>query len=275
MLENTWGIDPAAISLVCVDMDGTLLDSNKQVPPDLWPLLDVLDSQGVRFVPASGRQLATLRDMFQGYRLPLIADNGAIVCDQDAHVISSTQIDADTVREVVRRVRHLEQAGEPTGLVLSGLDGSFVERPMLDFEDAYFHYYRNVTVVEDSASVADQGIIKAALYHLNDVTRVADHVFGGLEQTHQVVVSGRDWADLTALGVDKGKAVQALQVAMGIGPRQTLAFGDFPNDLGMLAAAAHSFAMENAHPDVKAQAKHIAPPNSQAGVVRVLEAIFC
>ena len=48
------------IKLIAADMDGTLLDSAKQLPEGLFPLIRALRARGVRFVPASGRQYYTL-----------------------------------------------------------------------------------------------------------------------------------------------------------------------------------------------------------------------
>jgi len=54
----------AQIRLVAVDMDGTLLDDQKNFPPGLDELLDQLEERGIVFVPASGRQVWSLIDMF-------------------------------------------------------------------------------------------------------------------------------------------------------------------------------------------------------------------
>ena len=55
---------PQDIRLVVADMDGTLLDEHSEIPQGFWPMLARLRSRGVEFVPASGRQYATLRAMF-------------------------------------------------------------------------------------------------------------------------------------------------------------------------------------------------------------------
>ena len=47
------------IRLIAADMDGTLLDSRKQLPEGLFPLVRALHERGVRFAPASGRQFYT------------------------------------------------------------------------------------------------------------------------------------------------------------------------------------------------------------------------
>ena len=48
------------VRLVVSDMDGTLLTSGGVVPDDFWPLLETMRRRGITFVPASGRQYATL-----------------------------------------------------------------------------------------------------------------------------------------------------------------------------------------------------------------------
>lgn len=55
---------PQDIRLVVADMDGTLLDEHSEIPQGFWPMLARLRSRGIEFVPASGRQYATLRAMF-------------------------------------------------------------------------------------------------------------------------------------------------------------------------------------------------------------------
>ncbi len=52
---------------------------------------------------------------------------------------------------------------------------------------------------------------------------------------------------------------------------QIMAFGDSENDIEMLELAGIAYAMENADGNVKAVATALAPANSQAGVIRVLE----
>ena len=48
------------IKLIAADMDGTLLDSQKRLPPELPALLAELKAAGIRFAATSGRQYYTL-----------------------------------------------------------------------------------------------------------------------------------------------------------------------------------------------------------------------
>jgi hydroxymethylpyrimidine pyrophosphatase-like HAD family hydrolase len=84
----------------------------------------------------------------------------------------------------------------------------------------------------------------------------------------------RTWVDVVSPTADKGHAVAALQHDLGISADETVVFGDFLNDLGMLDRATYAFAMANAHPDVTARSWRTAPANTSNGVVRTLRALL-
>ncbi len=50
-----------------------------------------------------------------------------------------------------------------------------------------------------------------------------------------------------------------------------MVFGDYLNDLEMMSKAHYSFAMENAHPDIKKAARYRAKSNDENGVVEMLQ----
>lgn len=290
----------AQIRLVAVDMDGTLLDDEKNFPPGLDELLDHLEQRGVVFVPASGRQVWTLIDMFpERPGLTFIGENGAIVM-RDGREISSAPLDLATVRESVRLVRQYalprpgataarEDAGEGSlrenfdgGLVVCGKNCAYVERTDEAFLAAVAPYYTRTQCVDDLMRVIDEieqgrideAIIKLAVYSAGDVTALADQTLGRFARSHQFAISAANWADLQDRGVDKGRALRALQDYLGVTPGQTAVFGDAGNDLSMIAQAEFSFAMENASADVRAAARFLAPSNNEAGVVKVLQVLL-
>ncbi len=84
-------------------------------------------------------------------------------------------------------------------------------------------------------------------------------------------VSGQNWVDISSPNAHKGFALQKLQELYNITPAETMVFGDYNNDLEMLALSDFSFAMENAHPNVKEVAKYQTVSNDDFGVERVLE----
>ena len=290
----------AQIRLVAVDMDGTLLDDEKNFPPGLDELLDHLEQRGVVFVPASGRQVWTLIDMFpERPGLTFIGENGAIVM-RDGREISSAPLDLSTVRESVSLIRQYalprpgataarEDAGEGSlrenfdgGLVVCGKNCASGERTDEAFLAAVAPYYTRTQCVDDLMKVIDdieqgridEAIIKLAVYSAGDVTALADQTLGRFARSHQFAISAANWADLQDRGVDKGRALRALQDYLGVTPGQTAVFGDAGNDLSMIAQAEFSFAMENASADVRAAARFLAPSNNEAGVVQVLRALL-
>ena len=290
----------AQIRLVAVDMDGTLLDDEKNFPPGLDELLDHLEQHGVVFVPASGRQVWTLIDMFpERPGLTFIGENGAIVM-RDGREISSAPLDLATVRENVSLIRQYalprpgataarEDAGEGSlrenfdgGLVVCGKNCAYVERTDEAFLAAVAPYYTRTQCVDDLMRVIDEieqgrideAIIKLAVYSAGDVTALADQTLGRFARSHQFAISAANWADLQDRGVDKGRALRALQEYLGVTPGQTAVFGDAGNDLSMIAQAEFSFAMENASADVRAAARFLAPSNNEAGVVKVLQVLL-
>lgn len=102
----------ADIRLAAVDMDGTLLDDQKNFPAGLEQLLDSMEDRGITFVPASGRQIWTLINMFPGRAgMTFIGENGAVVM-RDGEEISSSPLDLGTVRRCVELVRHHVRQGD-------------------------------------------------------------------------------------------------------------------------------------------------------------------
>ena len=70
---------PGDIAMVVADMDGTLLDGDSRIPEGFWPLLARLQRAGIEFVPASGRQIFTLRDMFDDAFTAIARDGAGMV----------------------------------------------------------------------------------------------------------------------------------------------------------------------------------------------------
>nr|WP_179516971.1 HAD family hydrolase [Nocardioides perillae] len=265
---------PVDLGLVVVDMDGTLLDGEGRVPDGLWPLLERLRARDVVFAPASGRQLATLQATFDrlGDDLVVIAENGAFVVRGDEEV-SSTVLDHAVVHEVVRAMREHAAGGHDVGVVVCGKRSAYVESADPHFREQAGRYYARLEQVADLVAVDDE-VLKVAVF---DPTAVAEHTAPALERfrtTHQVVVSGHHWVDVMDAATSKGVALRRLQETLGVGPERTAAFGDYLNDLEMVGEAEHSVAVANAHPEVLAAARWVAPSNLERGVLVALETML-
>ena len=274
----------ADLRLAAVDMDGTLLDDDKNFPPGMEELLDLMDERGVTFAPASGRQVWTLIDMFPGRPgMTVIGENGGIVM-RDGVEVSSHPVDTPTVREVIRLVRDATSGpdGIDGGLVMCGKQFAYVERTDDRFVEGVMPYYHRTKRVEDQSAIIDaieageidDAIVKLAVYVIGPVEPLAQATLANFANTHQYAISGANWADLQIRGVDKGSAVRDLQRFLGIERAQTAVFGDAGNDLSMMSEGDLSFAMANASADVVEAARFVAPSNNEAGVAQVLRALL-
>lgn len=261
---------PLDIRLVAADMDGTLLGTDGRVPASFWPVLEQLRARGIVFAPASGRQYATLRGIFADVAegMVFIAENGAYVV-QDGREIGSTTLPARSVSAVVEAVRELAAGGADVGVVVCGKRSAHVERTDARFLEEARRYYAELATLPDVLHHDDE-ILKLAVFDFEPTEHATAPALRRALTDEQLVVSGRHWVDVMDAATDKGAALRVLQRELGVTPAQTMTFGDYLNDLTLLDAAEHSYAMENAHPDVLARARHRAPSNADEGVVRVL-----
>lgn len=261
------------LRLVVVDMDGTLLDEHGDVPDALWPLWERLHERGIVLAPASGRQYASLARSFEqaGPGLTYIAENGSYVV-RDGVELASTTLDRAFVVDAVELLRTLTADGRDLGVVVCGKRSAYVERADERFVVHVRPYYAALSTVPDLLAVDDE-VLKIAVFDFAGGAALEPHV-AHLRATHQVVVSGQHWTDLMAPGVNKGVAVAQLQAELGVTPAQTAAFGDYLNDLEMLDAAELSFAMADAHPEVLARARYVAPSHREQGVITTLESLL-
>ncbi|MGB3698839.1 MAG: Cof-type HAD-IIB family hydrolase [Gordonia sp. (in: high G+C Gram-positive bacteria)] len=268
------GLSSADIRMVVADMDGTLLDPAGRVPETFWPVLDEMSDRGIAFVPASGRQYYTLEELFARHpgTLSYVAENGSMVM-HEGRLLTSSNVDPALVARVVEAVRAAPEHGRDLRLIVHRTDGAFVESDDAAFLTQARKYCARLDLVPDQLDICD-GVVKLAIYDFGDAEADAALVLAPLVDDHQMAVSGRHWIDITAPGTHKATGVSALQDLAGLGPRNTVVFGDYLNDLEMLDTAHWSFAMADAHPAVLERARYRAPRNSEDGVVTVLKQLL-
>ncbi|WP_028707671.1 Cof-type HAD-IIB family hydrolase [Propionicicella superfundia] len=262
------------VRLVVTDMDGTLLDGAGHLPEGFWPLLAELHERGIVFAAASGRQYATLTQQFahEADRLAYIAENGTMVV-LDGEVVSLHPMDPDDVRRLVAKTREMRRDGYRVGGIRCGRRSAYIEASDPEFVRQVAVYYAKKKIVPDVLEPVDD-TLKYAVFDADDAETGSGPVLRAFGAPNQVVVSTGHWLDIMAPGVNKGTAVRDLQQALDVTPAQTVVFGDYLNDLEMMSAADHSFAMANAHPAIIAAAGHVAPSNEDLGVVTTLRTML-
>lgn len=262
-----------ASGLVALDMDGTLLDGAGLIPGSFWPLMDSATETGLVLAPASGRQLTTLRNLFEGdgrtAPTAYIAENGTVVY-HDGEIVSTTPMEPEQAHSVLDAAENLDAAvvvcHPETAFILAGHDEEVTEE--ID------KYYHSTTQVEDLSDAVTTDVVKIAVYTRADSEATLAGPLRAAAPELNTAVSGKHWVDLMNPLANKGIALTALASALGVLPADTIAFGDYLNDLELLKAAGTAYAMANAHPDIKAISDHIAPPNTEHGVITELNRIL-
>ncbi len=251
-------------------MDGTLLDPQHQLSPDFYPVYEALKAKGILFAAASGRQYYNLLNLFEPIKNDIVfmAENGSYTAFQGEEILVQA-MPLETTQQLLQKARTVPGVY----IVLCGKKTAYVDNTAQEFMDQVKLYYDEVQVVEDLLQITDDEFLKIAICDLAGSESNSNTYFQE-ERTHlQVTVSGKIWLDICHREANKGVALQAVQKKFGITPEQTMVFGDYLNDLKMMDHAHFSYAMENAHEDIKQAAKLRAKSNTQNGVVEVLRQV--
>ena len=262
------------IKLILTDMDGTLLDSAGQLPEGFDEMIATLQKRGVLFGAASGRQYFSLIESFAKYKdeFLFVAENGTNVRYQGKQVFSCPM-----ARDVALQILNEVSAADP-GIfcVYCGLEDAYVLRSQYIGPniDELRKYYTHAQVVDRFEDVQDT-VIKTAFYvsTADSEARILPHVVK-YRSTQRVVLSSDYWLDIMNQDINKGVAVRAVEEKFGLRPDEVAVFGDYLNDLEMMSAAKYSFAMANAHPDIKKAANYETASNDEAGVLKGIQRLI-
>jgi Cof subfamily protein (haloacid dehalogenase superfamily) len=258
------------IKLIASDMDGTLLDEKGLIPEEFFEIYNSLGEIGVTFAAASGRQYYTLARDLDSIKnnVIFIAENGTYVLHENVELYSC-HIDRATVLELIEIGRKLEHAE----IVLCGKKSAYIESRDPRLVEQVRKYYAVNEIVEDLMKVEDD-ILKFTICDFKGSADNSNEIFYPLYKDKlKVVVSGELWLDIMNKNANKGEALKFIQDKLNISSKETMAFGDYFNDVEMLQNAYHSYAMENAPEGVKKHARFTAKSNKEHGVLDTINRI--
>ena len=256
--------------IVALDMDGTLVDPAGNIPDEFWPVLEDAKRKGMVIAPASGRQLATLQDMFDGKGLEtFIAENGSAVWHK-GEIVSTKPMDEDVVRTVLTAAAESDAPIHPVlckpeyALIASDLPDA-----VLSEISKYYHSRRPVSSLLEAAKTSEDPTIKVSFFvetnAEEDGLQVAQSAVG-----QNIAVSGANWVDIMSPETNKGFALRALADTLHVDIADTAAIGDYLNDYEMLQTADTAVAMANGHDKLKAIADIIAASNAEHGALKMI-----
>ncbi|MCM4165837.1 MULTISPECIES: HAD family hydrolase [unclassified Arenibacter] len=263
-------MDLSKVKMVVTDMDGTLLNSKHEVSNKFFQLFEELKKRDIRFVAASGRQYNSIVDKLNTIKddIIIVAENGAFVKEQDQELLA-TPLNQTIIKDIIELLRNVADIHP----VLCGKNNAYINGNSDEFINKLREYYSEFSILNDIASF-DGEVLKIAIYHFESSEKYILPLVNHLESILKVKVSGEHWLDISHMNANKGYALQHIQEKYGIGRQETLVFGDYNNDLEMLAMADLSFAMANAHPNVTAAAKYRTKSNDESGVEDILEKLL-
>lgn len=257
------------IRLIASDLDGTLLtDGTKELPPDFFEVLDMLFERDIMFAVASGRTYSAADHFFPPEyieKMMFICDNGACI----SHGNKILHIEALDERTYFEFLDACERIGG-LRLVVCTSGGVYHLRSSDEFFNEVGRFYRKHSAVDNLRDVRDT-VYKFAVY---DELGAEAHGKAELDKIFQgrlnVQVSGPVWMDVMAMGVSKGSALTRLRMEFGISAEETMAFGDYFNDVEMLQSVKWSFCTENGHEDVKKLCSHVCGDCNHGGVTKAI-----
>lgn len=258
------------IKLVLTDMDGTLLDSRKKMPDKTMETIRALQSRGARFAVASGREYSDLRAFFSelAEEIIFVANNGTLICDGSLKIYVDA-FQRDAALSMLNKLRLIPN----TAVVLRTADYNYLDSAATTNPDivSFVHrYFHDIGIADPPELIQREPILEFLLYcekGTEEALRNMDHL---LEDVQLVPSQGGHWIDIYHPSAGKGAAVKILQNRLGITKAECMCFGDYWNDADMIRYSGESYAMENALPEIRAMAKHIAPHNDAGGVITVL-----
>lgn len=257
---------------VICDMDGTLLNSEKQLPKKLSALIEELKKRNVTFGVASGRQYFNLYGQFPDYAddMLFIGENGGIMYEGTTPVYADAMV-IEEMGTIIKRARACSDAYP----IACGVNSAYLEVRDPQFLKNAKMYYAHLEIVDDllEAIKKDQ-IAKITIYDKQCAETNSYPFMKPVTGRLHAVVSGEDWIDISNPGVSKGKAIQMLKQRYRLNSDDFVVFGDFMNDYEMMQEATYSYAMANAHPELKKVSNFKALSNDEDGVVKAVCVLF-
>ena len=271
------------IKLIVLDLDGTLLNSKKELSPGNFAALEAAAAKGIYVVPCTGRFFKAMPECIRS--LPFlhyaITINGAEIYDVQAdkalYTAPITPEQADRIFAVLDTLPVIYDCFQ---------DGwGWMDRKFYEISDQFAAadtapgYIQNTrTPVENFRQVIKargRGVQKIQMFFQDPELRIQM-----LEELPKwfpelnITASISNNIEINSSEAHKGNALLELCRYLQIDPSQTMAFGDGLNDLTMLQTAAVGVAMGNAVPRAKELANYITDTNDNDGVAKAVR-LFC
>jgi Cof subfamily protein (haloacid dehalogenase superfamily) len=264
--------------LICLDMDGTLLNSKGEVSERNVEAIKAAHEKGVKVAVCTGRLFTSARfyaDML-GVQVPVIASNGAYIREKDENkVIYKSVLGFENSKRVFKIFKKYKMT-----FYFHTYDTVFMEK--LDSNNAYLTINKtlpkdkqiNIQIVQDWEETFEEhkeDILKCVCIdeNLEQIARVKKELLQFEEL--EVVSSMNNNIEIMTKGVSKGRAAEILAGFYDLKSKEVMCIGDNENDISMLKYAGMGVAMGNGEDYVKELADFVTDTNNNDGVAKAIE----
>lgn len=262
------------------DLDGTLLNCNKEISIDSKNIINELIKQGCKISIATARTPATVEFLLKDIDIkePIILMNGAVLYDLEKHTYLEIEYISKPIVEIL-----IDQLGE---LLKSSFIYTIVNNSLIVYYEQLENEYKTVFYKERVGSAYKSFTTEP----MNDLTKVAYFVFLDTEERIREIYERVK--DIKEIGLvmykdvyskegyileiysnkaTKGNAINKLRSK---GYEQIICFGDNLNDLCMFQVADEAYAVGNAVEEVKQAAKKVIGNNNENSVAQYIQSHY-
>lgn len=259
--------------LIAVDMDGTLLNHNKEISERNKKAIREAKAMGKTVVIATGRPLIGIKRYLEALEMTtekdyVIAFNGALVQEaKSGRLIAKKTLALDDYKK-------LYEVSKTLGVHIQALSEHHVMTPIAN---QYTDVEANINLIETEVIPVEEvsetmTIVKVMFV---DAPEKLDAAVQSLpewvKETYTIVRSADIFLEFLDKSVDKGAGVAALAKELGLSANEVICVGDAGNDLAMIQYAGLGVAMANAFDEVKEAADYMTSSNEEDGVAEVIE----
>ena len=267
------------IRMIGVDLDGTLLNSEKQLTAYTREVLKKAIEQEVAGVVATGRPFSGVPDElkhFPGIRYALTANGARILDMQKQKVVYENLLSVESSEKVIDILRKHHAIHEffVDGVGYMNEDG--LKNVYAYFEDPHMAEYLQSTRIPVKDVKEKLQTMKCEVDKLQGIFRNQKDKEEALEELNTlsgiVVTAAMDNnLEINKEGTNKGLGLLQLGKSLGISREEIMACGDGGNDVEMLKEVGFAVAMANGSDPVKKAADFVTVSNDEDGVAKAIE----
>ena len=263
--------------LLALDLDGTLLNSRKEVTPAVKRALEWVRDRGVHVVFSTGRIVGEAAEFARELPcddLMVTAGGTAIAAASDERILQSWEMPCEIGAKVVEAV----QSHPVRVMIYVGSKIYINEYSNRDFVANYRieGFHANKIVTEDIAGEIRKNKLNVTKVYALGEREVLEQALAEIRPLPGITItsSGADNFEILPAGADKGRALTRLGEMLGVTPAEMAAIGDSDKDAEMLRAVGMPVAMGNAAPALKALAKYVTADCDHDGVAQAVYHLF-